>query len=172
MPLNQWVHLALIIRKNYFELYVNGLFQGSGIRPFNSPSSTFSVGMNPEQQAGGFPAFKGKIDDVVAYKRNLDAQFVAKLYNVGFITHNNELITNKDDVMVFPNPTAGKINLEGEEISEVQVKNSLGQDVSHAFQINYSFSKASLENQTAKSGTYFVQFKKGNSNRTKVIQFN
>lgn len=172
MPLNQWVHLALIIRQNYFELYVNGQFQGSGIRPFNPPSSTFSIGMNPEQLAGGFPAFKGRIDDVVAYKKNLDAQYVARLYNVGFITHNNGIISKKEDVLIFPNPSAGKIRFEGTGISDIPINNSLGQDVSASFKVIYGKFSSALENLNAKAGTHIVQFRMADSKFTKVIQFN
>ena len=172
MPINQWVHLALVIRKNNFELYINGIFRGAGVRPFNPPTSTFSVGMNPEQQAGGFPAFFGKIDDVVAYKRNVDAQFIGRLFNEGFITHNNDQISGKEEVVVFPNPSSGKLNIQGKAISEVQILNALGQEVSQSFAISHGESVLAIENLNAPTGTYFVHFLSGKSKKTKVIQIN
>jgi hypothetical protein len=171
MPKNQWVHLALVIRNTYFELYINGLFRGSGVRPFNPPSSSFSIGMNPEQQAGGFPAFSGKIDDVVAYKRNVDAQFIGRIFNEGFLTHNN-LISGREDVLVFPNPSSGNFNIKGNNISDVQIFNALGHEVSKAFRIRNGSGSVSIENGNAAIGTYFVHFLSDKYKKTKVIQIN
>jgi hypothetical protein len=127
--------------------------------------------MNPEQQAGGFPAFSGKIDDVVAYKRNVDAQFIGRIFNEGFLTHNN-LISGREDVLVFPNPSSGNFNIKGNNISDVQIFNALGHEVSKAFRIRNGSGSVSIENGNAAIGTYFVHFLSDKYKKTKVIQIN
>lgn len=128
LPLFEWTHIAFVVRKNDFELYINGEFKGSGTRPFNTPDGTFSVGMNPEQQAGGFPAFFGMIDEVAIFKKGLDAPTVLRLFNEGVTTVTSNLI--KGETMdIFPNPSKPStvsVSIKKPGITNVEVYNSAG----------------------------------------------
>lgn len=121
MPLNQWTHVALVVRNTYFELYINGLLRGSGIRPFNQPQGEFSVGMNSQQLNGGFPSFFGRIDDVVVYKRNTDANWIYRLYTEGLTTRTNKFEIPQNEISV-TTQTGGIMNINASlDISEFKI---------------------------------------------------
>ena len=56
LPLFQWTHIAFVVRKNNFELYINGEFRGSGNRPFNTPDGTFQRWNEPGTTGGRIPS--------------------------------------------------------------------------------------------------------------------
>jgi hypothetical protein len=148
-----------MIRGSNFELYVNGQLQGAGFRPFNPPTSTFSVGMNPQQLAGGFPAFFGKIDDVVAFKKNLEPTFIARLFSEGLTTHSNPLISDKNSFKIYPNPSNGKFSIEGKEIKEVKIFNLEGKDLSSSIDVDLLGNEAKFNSSNLKPGFYIVRVK-------------
>lgn len=128
LPLFEWTHIAFVVRKNYFELYINGEFKGSGVRPFNTPDGTFSVGMNPEQQAGGFPAFFGMIDEVAIFKKSLDPPAVLRLFNEGIATVTSNLVKS-ESMDIFPNPSKRgtfSVAIKKAGITNVELYNSSG----------------------------------------------
>lgn len=171
MPLNEWVHIGMVVKGSYFELYVNGIFHGSGVRPFNPPNGTFSVGMNPEQQAGGFPAFYGRIDEVVVYKKNCDATWMARVYNEGVTTHTSDPFTTRK-VEIYPNPVRDKLFIDGEEISRLQIIDSKGASVSSLVKWAKNPNGAEVNISELKSGIYRIILEAKSGPITRQISVN
>jgi len=65
LPLNQWVHVAVVREGNFFYLFYDGVVVGFGVTgsSINSPTLNFNVGKRWDN-AGSNPYFDGYIDDL------------------------------------------------------------------------------------------------------------
>ncbi|HOY95114.1 MAG TPA: LamG domain-containing protein, partial [Catalimonadaceae bacterium] len=96
VPTQQWLHLALVRRGQTIELYLNGIFQASAPYVANTPYGEFSLGASTDHITVGYPAFMGKIDEVMVFTSALSAQNVYKVFQVN-LTDTKDLIGNSNN---------------------------------------------------------------------------
>ena len=82
VPLNQWVHLAIVWNGSVYSHFVNGVIV---------QSSAYSGGIGPNSDplrigtSGGFAPFAGLIDEVGIYHRALTTNEIAAIYAAGSV---------------------------------------------------------------------------------------
>jgi hypothetical protein len=161
VPTLQWLHLALVRRGQTIELYLNGIFQASAPYVANTPAGEFSLGASTDHVTVGYPAFMGKIDEVMVFTSALTSQNVYKVFQAN-LTETKDLIGNTNHVVVYPNPARGKFEVEktdGVAIDEIEVLDAQGK----------SWYKATLSNQLSTTiqlpetnpGIHFLKVRSG-----------
>lgn len=109
LPTGEWLHLALVRKGNVLELYLNGVFQSSGPYSANTPAGEFGIGNTTAHMNSGFPAFRGKVDEVMIFSSGLPSDDVYRVYQAN-LTHRQELLAAGGQHMLrlAPNPSAGR----------------------------------------------------------------
>jgi Concanavalin A-like lectin/glucanases superfamily/Secretion system C-terminal sorting domain len=145
VPTQQWLHLALVHRGPTIELYLNGIFQASAPYVANNPYGEFSLGASTDHITVGYPAFMGKIDEVMVFTSALSSQNVYKVFQSN-LTESKDLIGKTNNLVVYPNPARGKFEVaitDGKAIDELQVLDAKGK----------TWFTANLSNQTNQLST-------------------
>ncbi|MBL7932587.1 MAG: T9SS type A sorting domain-containing protein [Bacteroidia bacterium] len=107
--------------------------------------------------------------------------FDAEMINAGYVLLDDIMITGasvtstglnenstESPIIVFPNPAKqNKVTLEGKNLSDILIVNSLGQSV--PFIIKHESDKISIEFQNCESGIYFLHFISGGNKRVKSL---
>jgi len=81
LPVGEWVHIALVKSGNDFSVYINGELSSSGSSSHNSLTDLFTIGAGSGCNGvaiGGY--FSGSIDDIIIYRRALEAAEVGERY--------------------------------------------------------------------------------------------
>ncbi|MBK6836670.1 MAG: T9SS type A sorting domain-containing protein [Bacteroidetes bacterium] len=165
---NSWRHAVYVWNPPALQTYINGVFidsqSNSGINDLSVCCSIVTMlGSNWNNASN----HSGKLDDIRIYGRALSECDIDSLYN---LTSNpigiksNE--TEKSSVKFYPNPTTGKITLDGIQNAEVKIFNQLGQLVLLKTIINGQIDVFELE-----SGVYFLELNhQGIPSRCKILK--
>ena len=81
---NQWNHVVITVRYGFINFYINSILvseTSSPISSFNITDSEFKVGGWYQDVNPNFSSFRGKIDDLGIWSRELEACEVEALYN-------------------------------------------------------------------------------------------
>lgn len=170
-PMNQWIHLALVRRNQFFELYLNGEYQTAGIIDANTPTNNFCLGSTPEHIQNGFPSFLGKIDEVMLFKSALSQQDVQKVY-LSNLTSNSIQLTNSNVVKIFPNPSnKGKIFVMSQNaIQCIKIYNSTGKNVEIIYPNNTANTEINTHSLSYGIYSLVIESEKRTNVRTITIQ--
>jgi hypothetical protein len=84
LPVNEWVHLALVKQGNTFSIFVNGVLSSTDTTNYNALNGQFTVGAATACNGNDYGAFfAGAIDDLyIAYKA-LSAEEIAPIMHSG-----------------------------------------------------------------------------------------
>lgn len=173
VPTLHWLHLALVRRGQTIELYLNGIFQASAPYVANTPYGEFSVGASSDHVTVGYPAFMGKIDEVMVFTSALSSENVYKVFQAN-LTETRDLIGNSNNMVVYPNPSRGKFEVEktdGQAIDEIQVLDIQGKaclTTSFADQKNQLSTTVQLLN--TKPGMHFLKVRSGEKTTIRKIE--
>ncbi|MCI0682029.1 MAG: LamG domain-containing protein, partial [Gemmataceae bacterium] len=97
VPLNEWVHLAVVRSGSQVSLYKNGVLIGNLSKPSlnTAAGSTLYIGRVPDPTYGDPRALTGLVDEVVIYDRALSAAEMQSVYNTGgFSKRGNVVLGN------------------------------------------------------------------------------
>ncbi len=121
---NDWIHILVTFNKNSNKhtLFVNGQQKYSGVKESSFVSTYFQIGA----QIGYLnEAFKGYIDDLMIWNRELTDYEIAELFNQTLSLENS--VSN---FKIYPNPTNSVIKLKGNDDYLIEIFNLLGQKLS------------------------------------------
>lgn len=129
---NTWYHFALTMDNNNLNLYTDGNLVASSSTTFQ-----FSYQANKNIILGGSnePSFNlpftGAMDNLRFYNRILSASEINQLYLTDPVCINATSVASfsdtKNDLKIFPNPSAGKFTIHAtEEISEIKLYDMFG----------------------------------------------
>lgn len=138
LPTNQWLHLAVVRRGQVIELYLNGIFQTSAPYVANPTEGEFSVGASTDHVTVGYPAFKGKIDEVMVFSSALSSENVYKVFQAN-LTSTGSLGATKQGLRLIRN-TPSSIEILTEDhlpIHQIRVFDAMGKIL-----VDQSFEKA------------------------------
>jgi len=121
---NDWIHILVTFNKNSNKhtLFVNGQQKYSGVKESSFVSTYFQIGAQIDHLN---EAFKGYIDDLMIWNRELTDYEIAELFN--------QTLSLKNPVSnfkIYPNPTNSVIKLKGNDDYLIEVFNLLGQKLS------------------------------------------
>jgi len=122
---NEWHFFAVIYNfaNNSIYLYVDEILVEIYTHTlFKSQYPTLNIGRNTNGEA----YFDGIIDDIRIYNRILTKEEVNNLYNENLKTSITSLKTN---IKIYPNPTVNFLKIEGVDIKNIEIFNSLGNKV-------------------------------------------
>lgn len=133
VPLEQWIHIVMVKKRNRFELYIDGEFKAFAERNFNIATDSFSVGATPDQYVNGYDGFKGIIDEVKVYKQGFSATMVANLHQ-NDITSNKAFQSKPGIFNFFPNPAKNELNIllganQFEKITIIDLKGQVVEEI-------------------------------------------
>lgn len=80
LPVGQWVHLAVVLKRNYATLYANGRAVGSVLSVSTHPSDFLPTQNYIGKSQYADPLFNGRIDDFRIYNHALDGASVWQLW--------------------------------------------------------------------------------------------
>jgi hypothetical protein len=159
LPTNQWLHLALVRRGGILELYINGVFQSSAPLLATTFFGEFSIGASTDHVTVGYPAFKGKVDEVMVFSSALSAQNVFKVFQSNLTS--TDPILAKAPIKLFPNPSEGRqiqMLSNGDLIKSVKVFDSQGRIIETLQNMEEGSLKAiTLNFEGCSEGLYFIQ---------------
>jgi uncharacterized protein (TIGR02145 family) len=121
---NDWIHILVTFNKNSNKhtLFVNGQQKYSGVKESSFVSTYFQIGAQIDHLN---EAFKGYIDDLMIWNRELTDYEIAELFNQTLSLENP--VSN---FKIYPNPTNSVIKLKGNDDYLIEVFNLLGQKLS------------------------------------------
>lgn len=158
ITLNTWHNINIYSGSdNSIKFYLNGQLLSS----YTRKSYLTSVdGLNKiiigATRSAASRFFTGQIDDIRVYDRELTSTEISQIYNY---TLNNEELTFKNNINVFPNPTDVNFTIDFGDISNIQnykikITNTLGQTVFEN-EINQQICTVDISNWTTK-GLYLL----------------
>lgn len=80
VPVNTWVHVALVVRSTGISVYANGVDVGTGSVVGTLAASASAIRIGERVDAGTARTFKGYIDDVRIYNEALTAAQIQAIY--------------------------------------------------------------------------------------------
>lgn len=168
-PKNQWVHLALVRRSQIFELYIDGIFQTSGIINANPPTSNFCLGSSPEHIQAGYPSFLGKIDEVILFNTALLPQEVQLVYNAN-LTEISKLHMMNRLAIIYPNPSKNtNIQIKSTTpLIEISLSNILGSQILSTHDVFEE--KYELDTKCFQKGIYILTIRTKNNIQISKIE--
>jgi hypothetical protein len=128
VPVNQWLHLALVRRGQTLQLYLNGIFQASAPYVANAAVGEFSLGASTDHVTVGYPAFKGRIDEVMVFSSALNAQNIYKVFQANLTSTKNPLARNSG-FLISPNPAVNQFEIQRMDetpIEEIEILDAQG----------------------------------------------
>lgn len=113
--MDKWHHVVFVYNFDSLWFYVNNVLQGRVARGFDQVFATGdSVLMGRVKGGSNERYFNGAIDDVRIYNRKLSAKEVDTLFKLPATLSKREFNEVDGKTMLsFPNPSSGKINLNG-----------------------------------------------------------
>ncbi|MBA4320119.1 MAG: hypothetical protein C0412_17100 [Flavobacterium sp.] len=113
LPINQWVHLALVQSGDICKIYADGVEIASGtvtLKPSGLGKTTANYLI--KSQWPGDPFLNASMDEFRIYNRALDATEINGLMNATSLAVDNFSNTTAFDVVrAFPNPTSGQFDV-------------------------------------------------------------
>ncbi len=172
--LNQWHHFVGVSTLDSHKVYLDGVRVWATQNQFNTnPLITnnlpLTIGRLPYDETS-VPGnqrmyFDGKIDDIRIYGRALSACDIDSLYTSNPIGIKSTEIKNSN-IKFYPNPTNGKIILDGIQTAEVKMFNQLGQLV-----LLTTISNGQIDVFDLERGIYFLELNhQGILNRCKILK--
>jgi hypothetical protein len=166
LTMNVWHHLVGTYDGTTLKLYKNGSLIGTNTGSFSLSTITENLFFGKQGAFGNY--FKGKLDDIRIYNRDISDCEVDSLFN-----ESNSMSTgifemqNSNSFKVFPNPTNNHITIENGNISNLigyhlKIINSLGQQVFQSAITQQQF-YVDLSTCTG-NGIYFVHIIDGQGN--------
>lgn len=158
--IGEWTHIAMTFNDSILSLYINGQFQNSTvIASENIVYSNLPLYLGTSRPNGGNTQFKGNIDEVYVFDEVLSEALIQDLANCTPITSSVNIVSEVIPISVFPNPANSILfisGLEGEQIKEIEIYNSLGQTVIQGSNIAL-FEGIDISN--LQHGLYFINLK-------------
>jgi len=173
---NRWYNLTFVLNYPNAKIYIDNVLSATGTATsqINSSNSTLYFG-TIAGQTGQNKVYKGKMDDIGVWNRELTQQEITDLYNANIcyqtVTVTDTLIINtnlvgfnpityQNTIKIFPNPTSDHITINYGNFAtlngyQLKIINSLGQQMFQTA-INQQSSYINLSNWTG-NGIYFVQ---------------
>ncbi len=155
-----WYHICFFITNAVMKLYVNGVLQSS--TPHNvmfGYQPGFNVYLGVTNQSNFNLPFKGAVDDVRFYKRELSLQEINQLlHNPGcsdIIDATSEMVWSAAKIKVHPNPATDQVSIEGLNENTLIVYDVLGRSVKYNKTMT-SENECDIVLQDASPGTYFL----------------
>jgi len=175
--LNTWYHVCFYVDNSVAKLYINGLLEGSVSHTtqfdYQSGKSVF-LGVTNENNFN-LP-FKGRIDDVRFYSRELTAAEVLQLYTNAPVCTAAELtgIPNNTGapgkIKLYPNPgNTGVLRVENAGNSSIGLFDVTGKKVDF-IQSQVNETTVQLNLGSVANGIYFVRFLDLENNVTRTIK--
>jgi hypothetical protein len=160
IPANTWHHVVFYIDNFSSELYVNGTLVDSAAHsvPFDYMAGKDIILGGSNESPFYFP-FKGNMDNIRFYNRKLTAAEINLLYlNEGMCSPDVTAISVHDpgaDVMLYPNPTNGKIYLNSKKSCSFTIYDLNGKILRDGA-LNGGSNEIALDIQTG--GIYIIRF--------------
>ncbi|MBA3682852.1 MAG: T9SS type A sorting domain-containing protein [Bacteroidetes bacterium] len=175
--IGSWYHVAFFIDNTIVKLYVNGILQGSAPHSvlFNyQANKTVFLGVTNESNFN-LP-FKGRIDDVRFYNRDLTVAEISDLYTRSpncddvFATAIEAKTFNGNNLSVYPNPSNGKIIINSINEDFLEIVDLLGKKINYdKKQISDTTFEISCKNTS--DGIYFLRIFGPNGNYLRSQKF-
>lgn len=163
LPLNQWVHLALVQSGDLCKIYADGVEIASGtvtLKPSGLGKTTANYLI--KSQWPGDPYLNASMDEFIIYNRALNAAEINAIAK-GDITLDVDDFSNTtnplDLVRAFPNPTSGPVDIDftiGEASQKISIYTADGKLIS---QSDYAVEngKIHLNLEHNSTGIYFIK---------------
>jgi hypothetical protein len=172
---NRWYNLSFVFNYPQAKIYIDNILvvTGNATSMINSSNTPLYIG-TISGQTGLNKVYKGVIDDIGIWNRELTQQEISDLYN-GNICYQNITVTDtliintnlvgfnpvtyQNSIKIFPNPTNDHITINYGNYAtlnnyQLRITNSLGQQMFQTT-INQQSSYINLSNWTG-NGIYFV----------------
>lgn len=164
---NKWLHLIGTYANDTMRLYMNGQEIGMKVVP---PGTTIAysnlslrLGLGIAITSGAKAAWKGYMDEIRIYNRQLTWDEIRYLYNPATLSA-NELTVTHPEIGVYPNPSADKIFLDLNtskdllDKSEITIIDIAGKEV-----VKSRYTNGGLDVSSLNAGIYFIKIPAFNS---------
>ena len=109
LNLEKWYHFAMVYTGTDMELYING--ELDAFKPFSGNIKTTSYDISIGRARPDLAYFfEGNLDNLILFDHALSPSHIKEIYQEGFATVHSKL--HSKDIIIFPNPTSGSINIE------------------------------------------------------------
>ncbi|WP_332023974.1 LamG-like jellyroll fold domain-containing protein [Kaistella sp.] len=155
-PDPHWHHIVFIYDNKNWYLYQDNILNKSNTNhPVSQSTNGLVMGKN----------FQGIIDDVRFYNRKLTDTEIDELYKLN-LTVNDD--SKNSDLIIFPNPTSGILNVRGygNETLQVLIYDRSGKQI---FSQQYSEKQINIDLSKLPDGIYTLKTVSGKSVKSKLI---
>lgn len=157
-----WYHVCFYITNSVMKLYVNGVFQSSASHNVQfGYQPGYNVYLGVTNQPNFNRPFKGAVDNVRFYNRELSQQEIMQLYTLDPACIESHVSLSEKDlpapgILIYPNPATDRVQVEGLGENTLLVYDVLGRQVTYTKnQVTDGMHEINL--QGAAPGAYLVK---------------
>lgn len=167
-----WLHLVGTFDGDTLQLYLNG--QSIGSKVISNTTISYSnlslrLGLGIPTSSGNKTAWKGYMDEIRIYERELSTDEIKYLYNPALLSTKEVSVPNID-INVYPNPTNNLLFLSSPVALDVLAKSTISiTDVLGKQLLNTPYSASGIDISNLPNGVYFISIS-GFSNSYRFVK--